>query len=458
MMNFGEIFKMQGRWGMKSATCEAPDVQKTKSWTAASWAPWVILSCGWCFYLYEYMLRVSPSAITADLMLAFGVNATHLGILVSFYYLSYVALQIPCGLIVDVLGARLVIAGSSFLCVIGSFLFAQSETLWIAQMGRFLMGAGSACAYLSCGKIASQWFHKNQFPLIMGISMSMGTLGATFGAKPFAYLSNMIGWREAMMFAGYIGIGVMVLAWLFVRVPCQQHQQSGHDRDVTWKALWRDLCTIASTLQNWLVGLYGCLMYLSLSAFAELWGVPYIMQKYSLANEQASIGSVVFFLGYGAGSIISAYAAHLLKSYRQVMMAGTLFTLFALSFEFYGPLVSFNTALVIFTFAGVFSGFQTLYFTVARDNGPPQAHSTAIGFVNFCVMVSGLFFPTLLGWILDSVWDGRMTVDGVPEYTVSHYTAAFTVVCVALVASAVLMLWIRETYTRESEYSPQKTG
>jgi predicted MFS family arabinose efflux permease len=445
------FFQNEKRGCVESVTYCSQSVEKLRTWTATKWAPWLILSCGWCFYLYEYMLRVSPSAITSDLMLAFGVNATHLGVLVSFYYLSYVALQIPCGLIVDVLGARRVITGSALLCVVGSFLFAKSDTLWVAQMGRFLMGAGSACAYLSCGKIASQWFHKNQFPLIMGVSMSMGTLGATFGAKPFAYLSNAIGWRDAMMIAGYIGICVMILAWLIVRVPCEIHQQEGHDRDVSWQSLWRDLCTIAGTWQNWLVGLYGCLMYLSLSAFAELWGVPYIIQKYGLPNDQASVASVVFFVCFGVGSAISSYVARLLRSYKLVMMWGALLSLMALAMEFYGPSVSFHKALVLFAVAGVASGFQILYFTIARDNSPPQAHSTSIGFMNFCVMVSGLLFPTLLGWILDSVWDGQMTVEGVPQYTVNHYTSAFYVVCLALFLSAVLMCWVKETYTHRDE-------
>lgn len=432
------------------AACFTENKSESQSWTASKWAPWLILGCGWSFYLYEYILRVSPSAITSDLMLAFGVNATHLGVLVSFYYLSYVALQIPCGLIVDFLGVRRVITGSTLLCVFGSFLFSKSESLWGAQMGRFLMGAGSACAYLSCAKIASQWFRRSEFPLVMGVSMSMGTLGATFGAKPFAYLSNTIGWRDAMMVAGYVGVCVMLLAWFVVRVPCEKHQQEGHDHNVTWKSLGRDLCVIASTPQNWIVGIYGCLMYLSLSAFAELWGVPYIIQKYGLPNDQASVASVAFFVCFGLGSAVSSYVAHWLKSYKKVMTLSALGSLVALSYEFYGPAVSFHTALVLFGIGGVFSGFQVLYFTLARDNSPPQAHSTSIGFMNFCVMVSGLLFPTILGWILDTVWDGQMTVEGVPQYTVDHYTSAFYVVCLALLLSTILMHWIKETYTNTS--------
>ena len=62
---------------------------------------WMIFGTAAAFYLYEYVLRVSPSVMTHDLMLDFGVTSTALGVLVSFYYYSYVALQIPCGVIVD---------------------------------------------------------------------------------------------------------------------------------------------------------------------------------------------------------------------------------------------------------------------------------------------------------------------------------------------------------------------
>ena len=168
------------------------------------------------------------------------------------------------------------------------------------------------------------------------------------------------------------------------------------------------------------------------------------------------VASIVFFVCFGVGSAASAYVARLLASYRLVMMGGAVLTLLFLSFEFYGPSIPFNTALIIFGLAGVSSGFQILYFTVARDNSPPQAHSTSIGFINFCVMVSGLFFPTFLGWILDSVWDGRMTVDGVPEYTIAHYKTAFSVVCVALITSAILMLWVRETYPQKGKRPAKK--
>ena len=47
---------------------------------------WIIWAAAVSFYLYEYVLRVSPSVMTDSLMLHFGVNATALGVLTSFYY------------------------------------------------------------------------------------------------------------------------------------------------------------------------------------------------------------------------------------------------------------------------------------------------------------------------------------------------------------------------------------
>lgn len=79
---------------------------------------WAILSCGWAFYLYEYILRVSPTVITNELMSQFNITAFTVGSLASFYYWSYVPMQIPCGVIVDRLGPRKVVTFSTILCVL----------------------------------------------------------------------------------------------------------------------------------------------------------------------------------------------------------------------------------------------------------------------------------------------------------------------------------------------------
>mgnify|MGYP002783774961 CR=1 FL=1 len=404
---------------------------------------WAILGCAWLFYLYEYILRVSPSVMTNELMLDFGVTSTALGVLVSFYYFSYVALQIPCGVIVDSLGPRKIITFSALLCVIGSTFFAQSETLFMAQVGRFLIGAGSACAYLSCAKVGAEWFHPNKFAVIAGMTMMMGTLGGTFGGSPFALLVNGLGWRSAMLVASLVGSGVALAAWLIVR---DYPKEESTVVTQTQPPLLAGLKIVASNPQNWLIGIYGCMMYLPLSAFAELWGVPFLMKAYGINNELASRGTIMVFLGMALGSPLGAWLSNTFQSRKKVMSWSALGTLVSFGIVFYVPNIPLNVMFAILFMGGMISGGQILYFAAANEINPPHNSGTTVGFINCLVMVSGVVFQPLLGWLLDLAWDGQMTAEGAPIYTLATYQYAFSAVVAALLLSWVIIQYVRETY------------
>ena len=169
---------------------------------------WLIWAAAAIFYLYEFVLRVAPGVIVNDLMSAFSVTAPSLGILTSFYYYAYTPMQVPCGVIVDKFGPRLVVTFSTILCIIGTMLFATTEKIFIAGIGRFLIGMGSACAFISCLKVSSYWFPKRKMAKLAGLTNMMGILGGTFAAYPFAILSNNYGWRKALIICAILGIFV----------------------------------------------------------------------------------------------------------------------------------------------------------------------------------------------------------------------------------------------------------
>ena len=59
-----------------SQTLEAPSTGPSKH----SMYGWLVCFLGAVFYLYEYLLRVAPSQMTTELMDAFSINATALGL------------------------------------------------------------------------------------------------------------------------------------------------------------------------------------------------------------------------------------------------------------------------------------------------------------------------------------------------------------------------------------------
>ncbi|MBY0463262.1 MAG: MFS transporter [Alphaproteobacteria bacterium] len=412
-----------------------------------SWIIWVIASL---FYLYEMVLRVSPSVMTQELIQDFGVTSTALGVLSSFYYYAYVPLQIPCGLFVDKLGPRKIITLSALICVLGTFLFAESHDLITAQIGRFMIGAGSSCAFISCLKITAVWFSPAKFALVAGLSNMMGTLGATFGGRPLAMMVNSFGWRQAVFMTALAGIPVILISWFLIKdKPEAKRKQKRGGKTETTLSVKESLKIIIQNKQIWLAGIVGGFMYLPISAFTELWAVPFLMNSYSITNELAATASIMLTIGMALGSPVAAWATVYLKSYVKVMrasalLAGLLFI--AIAFAEY---LSLPMMFILLFLAGLMIGGQVLCFTCAKDHSTDEVSGTTIAFTNALVMMSGVLFQPILGLILDLVWDGQLSATGLRVYSNTCYQVSILAVPACLILSWFLLRFLRDTYTQD---------
>lgn len=91
---------------------------------------WFVWGLGALLYLIAFYQRVAPAVITDQLMNDFAIGAAALGNLSAFYFYSYVAMQIPTGIIADRWGPRRLLASGAGVAALGTALFAFSPTLW----------------------------------------------------------------------------------------------------------------------------------------------------------------------------------------------------------------------------------------------------------------------------------------------------------------------------------------
>ena len=407
-----------------------------------STSAWLILICAWSFYLYEFMLRISPSVMTDQLMQSFSIAACGLGALSSFYYIGYVPLQIPCGIIVDYAGPRITVTLSALLCALGAVLFATTDSLYIAQLGRFLIGCGSACAYIACLKISSVWFDPSKFALIAGTGQMISVLGGSIGNRPIANLVNTTSWQQTMFYAAGIGIIIAISAWGIIRnkpkdikrekTPINEHISEG-------------LLTIVKNPQNIRIAVYGFLMNLIITTFAELWGIPFIMSVYNISNDTASFGTTALLFGFALGSVSSAFIADFFKSYNKVMKIAALGSFIFLFTAIWLP-VSYNMMITALFLCGFCGGMQILYFTAAAFHAPATATATAVGFTNAFVTGSGIIFQPLLGKILEFFWDGALKNGCIPVYSVQAYQYALSTILLCSLSGFFIMFFVKETY------------
>lgn len=407
-----------------------------------SWLIWGIANL---FYLYEVILRVSPSVMTNELMSHYDITAGMLGMLISFFYYSYTVLQIPCGLILDQLGPRNLIGSSIISSVLGSILFVQTNEIFIAQIGRCLVGAGAACAFIASLQIASSLFPKKYFAIFAGITNMMGTLGALCGGFPIAKSVNTIGWKETVLLLTIVGMILAILAFSFIPKIIKIKEASYQHK--SFSSIFH---RVVRNKQILLVGLIGGFMYLPVSVFSELWAIPFFMTKYSITNETASIASSILFIGFAIGSLPLTIIAKKINGYMKTIR----FSIIMVALLFI-PLIYIQNIYLSFLIVfliGVFTAAEVMVFTCAKNNELLENAGTAIAFTNALVMLVGAIFQPLLGVLLDVFWIGTLSTQGTRIYEISSYQNSILTLPICLIAAYVLSIFTKETIHTEKEF------
>ncbi|MBX9620635.1 MAG: MFS transporter [Alphaproteobacteria bacterium] len=413
---------------------------------------WFIWSFAGLFYLYQFILRNSPGVMTDDLMRDFSVEACSLGILSSFYLVSYVSLQIPVGLGMDKFGPTRLLKGAILLCIVGTIVFALSDSFYLACFGRLLIGAGSTCAFLGSLKLATNWFHAERLALVVGFTLLAGKLGASFGQAPLAFVIDALGWREALLYV-VVPIGLLIGAgiWIFVKdTPPEGPIEPVVSVDTSLKTLFSRLKDISVNYRIWALGLYGALMYVPMLAFVDLWGIPFLMKLYDVDRVTAGSVTTMFYIGAGIGSPVVALVSDYLMNRKLPMAVGAMLAIICNIAIIYLMDVPLSVMYVLLFLSGVFFAAQPLIFSSVCQLTPHVSNGTAVSFTNMIVMIVGMVLQPLIGWFLDWIWDGVMN-NGIPLYTITDYRFALLSVPICLLISLLLVPLIPETFPREKK-------
>lgn len=420
-----------------------------------------ICALGAIYYSYEYFLRISPSVMEDALRAHFNLSATSFGLLSAFYYYAYVPLQLPVGVLLDRFGPRLLLTFACFLCAIGTFLFTDTNLFWVSAAGRFLVGFGSAFAFIGVLKLATIWLPENRLAVVTGMTSALGTVGAMLGDNILGGLVERIGWVNTMHYAAYVGLGLSVLLWLGIRDKKKAtldmtSLEGGGGTITSFKKSMIDLRIIAQSKQMWINGLFGCLVYLPTTVFGELWGIPYLMHAHHLTQEAADLANSLLFMGFMVGAPTMGYISDKIARRRLPMLVGALCAGVLMSIIVYVPGLSVLQINCLMFVLGLFYSAQCLVFVVGRELSPSEAAATAIAMTNMLVMLGAMLLQPLVGRLLDyslarhqaaELLTHPSTTEAVRHiYSAADYQFAMSIVPLGIFIAAGLAFFIRETY------------
>lgn len=415
---------------------------------AVAWSVWGL---GALLYLFGFYQRIAPAVMTDRLMSEFSIGASGLGNLSAFYFYSYVAMQIPTGLLADRWGPRRLLTAGAAVAAVGTALFACAPTLSWANTGRLLIGASVAVAFVSMLKLATRWFAPYHFALASGLALFCGVVGGVMAGVPLRLLIETWGWRSVMGVSAAVA-GLLSLAiWLFVRDDprdlAYHSYAAAAPQGGPHGSIRRALAEALSYRNTWIllltpVGVAGAIL-----AFAGLWGVPYLRQVHGMETKAAAgVTSLLLIAWAIGGPLLGALSEHL--GHRRPLYVWT--TAAALAGWLFIILLPIPLWLLIVAllFTGLMSGNLIIGFALAKESVPAHLVGTVTGICNMGPLLGGMLLQPAVGWILDRVWSGA-TIGGVRAYDADAYRAAFSLFPATIALSLCLIPFAQETRDRQ---------
>lgn len=376
------------------------------------YSAWFLLAL---FYAFQYFLRVSPSVMANDLRGDFNLTAEQFALFPAIYLYAYGLLQIPIGYFLDSVGAKKTILFSIFVCIMGAVLFYTTENIYIAYASRFLIGAGSAAAFITPLKIIGDLFPDGKKGLFMGLTLAVGTAGPLLAGKPLSELIQSYGWRDAGLLTCIAG--VIIFALIALCLPSQNKMECYTRKPESFADI---LASFKKVIHNKQVLLYAIIafgLYAPLSALSDTWGISYLMEKYNYPREVAAQATSFIFIGLCLGSFIIPAFFEPRKLMKMGIQSGLVLMLLCYIAVLFNDHLTLNQLKVLFFFFGFLVGAEMLCFTGISNASEDGLRGLSLGVANTINMVGGAILQQLIGILLDVFWSGNYNEKKIRIYT-----------------------------------------
>ena len=368
-----------------------------------------------CGYFLSYLYRSTNAVLAPYLSNDLNLNAEQLGLITSAYFLTFGLFQLPLGVLLDKFGARKVQSILFLIAAIGAILFSLGNGVWSLVTARGLIGLGVSGALMAAFKAFAVWFPKERLPLLIGLFMSAGGMGAIVASTPLEMALQITDWRGVYLFIGIVTIFVGIL--IFFVVPEKQENNYNEKPSPVLKVLKH----IYTSYAFWRIGPLSGIAGGTGLAILGLWAGPWLSDigKFN-KNEIANIlfiSTIMMTIGTTSLGIITDYLRKFNISPVGVMGGALFVFIIPLTIITFGIMpkaiwpwvvLSITSLAATLAYAGLSQYFPTSYAARA---------STAINLICFLMAFIAQY---TIGFIMQLVEPGKQS-----GYSIKAYQAGF---------------------------------
>ncbi|MGN0042446.1 MULTISPECIES: MFS transporter [unclassified Rhodococcus (in: high G+C Gram-positive bacteria)] len=370
---------------------------------------WLVWSVGVFAYIVAVLHRTAFGVSGLAATERFEISPAVLSGFVVLQLVVYAGMQIPAGVLLDRFGSRWVIAIGAAVMAVAQLVLATTESLPIAYLARVFVGAGDALTFISVLRLVPVWFAPRRVPLVSQLTGILGQIGQVLSAVPFVLVLTGVGWTAAYGSAASIGVFACILVIATVRdapygdAPASQ-PMGLRELVAQIGVVWRRPGTKLGFFTH--MG-----TQFSVTTFALMWGVPYLVSAQGLSAATAgTMLTVSVVTAIAAGPVLGILSGRfpLRRSWMvlAIMLANATIWTVVLALPGPAPIALLVLLIVVISVGGPGS---MIGFDYARTFNPGSALGTANGIVNIGGFLATLLVVQTMGLVLERL--GGYTFD-----------------------------------------------
>lgn len=376
--------------------------------------------CVTIFYCYQLILRIIPALISSELFNRFGITAQDFGTFAGIYYIGYIIVHIPVGLLLDKFGTKKVLPVCVFITAFGLIPSIYSDHWSYVVFGRLLTGVGASAAAVGALQLFRIIFPQH-FSFTIGLTISSGLITAVYSNNLLATMLNTAGIDVVINMLIILGMILAALTYFFLPTTAT-NESSG--------SIFNEIKVIFCNYKLLIASILAGLMVGPLEGFADAWSVGFINTIYAIDVDTArAIGSSVL-TGMCFGCVILPYFADKYNIHYGIIITSGIIMLLGFIYILSGrgdQIDLYITCVVI----GVFCAYQVVALTKVPTYLPQDLSGMGSAVVNMIIMFFGSIFHHVIGFIMHNLWDGS-SIDGNKIYSSAIYIKGIMIIPIGL--------------------------
>lgn len=371
-------------------------------------------------YLVSYLIRVINAVAGEPISQEFALSPGDLGLLTSVFFLSFACAQLPNGILIDRFGPRRIQAALLLIGTVGTLGFAQAESLTGLAGGRLLMGLGMSACLTAPFTAYHFWYGAGRLPMVNGLHMAVGGIGAFLGGFPTDFVMALLGWRGVFEVIAVLLLIASVVT--FVAVPRRDMAAA----PLPMATLLRELGTVMTTKRFWRLCPLSSLVQGVLLSTVGLWAGPWLRDAAEVSSQAAAAWLSAIAVALVVGFLVFGWLAQ--RATRRGISSERVFLIGCLAFLVVQVLMVAlppKLAAPLWLPFAAFGSVGVLAFVVAVSSFPSSAAGRVNTALNFFVFVAAFLIQWLFGELLD------LFPDPAGGATAAGYRTGFAILCVA---------------------------